>query len=100
MRERTLEAILNCVFGVLTISGDPKGDPPDTPGMSFDEVTESGWVSHSNCCQKHRVFRARSDVPERSEPFWLLCFDLVFHTCPHLLPHSFARHASLWHRSR
>jgi hypothetical protein len=65
MRERALEAFLSCVLGILTISSDPKGDPPDTPSMPFDEITERGWMTHPSCCQKHSLFHAWSNVPER-----------------------------------
>jgi hypothetical protein len=62
MREGALEAILGCVLGILRIPRDTQGHAANTRGMSPDKFTESGWMSHPSCGQKHGLLCAWANV--------------------------------------
>jgi len=73
VREGVLEAFLNNIFGILAIPRYAERHLPKTPGVRGDKMTESGWMSHASCRQKHCLLRVRANVCGRGIP------------CPHPL---------------
>jgi hypothetical protein len=81
MHQGVHKAFLNCVLGILTIPRNPEGHPVNSPCMPFDEIAESGRMSHASCRQKHGLFCGRANVPERSNscPFARLLWARLLH---------------------